>query len=131
VREPNRVNAYNDNADIADTVQLFYVPTQTMTENRNMRTVKLVVIGNSGVGKTSLRGQVRDLLFTRDVAHHLTHSVRLWSVLGWISCNNWCRFHRKDGAPLLRLRRVSHSPNLGQSPIPSLRLHAIIAHSTL
>jgi hypothetical protein len=41
------------------TVQLFYVPTQTITEKRNMRTVKLVVIGNSGVGKTSLRGQVR------------------------------------------------------------------------
>ena len=49
---------------IIDALHSFYVPTQTITTirltlKRNMRTVKLVVIGNTGVGKTSLRGQVR------------------------------------------------------------------------
>src|SRR6201996_8272109 len=69
---------------------------------------------NKPPGPGTLAGKVTPRCF----ANLASYSVCLWPILGRISCNNWCRFHRKDSAPLLQLRRVYHSPNLGQSFLP-------------
>lgn len=52
----NKILSHDD--DLLPTI-ILPARTRTSTITNDMRTVKLVIIGNSGVGKTSLRGQVR------------------------------------------------------------------------
>jgi hypothetical protein len=84
-----------------------------------MRTVKLVVIGNSGVGKTSLRGQVRTTI-PSFLANRNNDKVCLWPLLDKLPCNHWHRFHFQNATSSLRSRSNSDSSNMGPSLAASL-----------
>jgi len=112
---------------------ILHARTRTLTIINDMRTVKLVIIGNSGVGKTSLRGQVRTtfisfILFGKArLANHQT-TVCLWLFLDRLPFNHRYRLHHQDATTSLQPRRIGNAPNLGPSLAPS---RVPIAHATL
>ena len=74
-----------------------------------MRTVKVVIIGNSGVGKTSLRGQVRTInwLFIRGSlceSSVLYVKVCLGPLLDGFPFDHWDRFYHQDTTASLQAR---------------------------
>ena len=64
-----------------------------------MRTVNVVIMGNSGVGKASLRGQVCTInwLFIRvRFDANLNNTVRLRPLLDRIPFDHWDQFYHQD-----------------------------------
>jgi hypothetical protein len=79
-----------------------------------MRTVKLVIIGNSGVGKTSFRGQVCSVgSFSKARLAKSQTTVCLWPFLNRLPFNHRYRFHHQDATTSLQPRGISDTPNLG------------------
>ena len=99
-RRPWLVHSGTDNFS-GSTLQLFH-----------MRTVKAMIIGNSGVGKTNPRGQVHtiDWLFIRgSLCESQYRTVRLRPLLDSILLNHWNRFYHQDIPSSLQARRVGDS----------------------
>ena len=60
-----------------------------------MRTVKVAIIGNLGVGKTI--SQVRTVICLSKARYESSlHKVCLWPILDSLTFNYWHRFHHQD-----------------------------------
>ena len=83
-----------------------------------MRTVKLVGVGASGVGKTSLRNQVRRLTSVLRELQVFTRlyrpEVHIWTIYHWLPRHHWCRFYNEDCCPLPRSRGHYYFADMGE-----------------
>ena len=105
---------------------------------RTVQGLKVVIIGNLGVGKTSL--QASWPVACNQLAVHPSlilriciRTVCLWSLLDGIPFDHWNRFYYQDTPPL-QARRVVNSPNPGpvsRSPPSLLSPLPAIAHATI
>lgn len=79
------------------------------------RTIKLVVVGDSGVGKTSLRGQVRggSPNFRSEKLSRFRYAVHLGALLDGIQSYHWRRFYHQDTSTSSSFRRICDAADLG------------------